>query len=297
MLIVKKMPILQGFPDFETVKNLSGNATENVNFSPLFYDIETTGLGRNSSCTIQYNGDSFDQPYLQARYKFYELPDPFEGISSFDLYKMLRPLKGFLKLPGLKQEQMEAFLGEQKRIYCNGGECIKIYKKYMAHQEQTDLDTVMGHNMEDLLGLGDVFKMMGYLALRDGEFTIRGTDFDGENLILQMNPHYSLPASFSNGTEEFYITGQDNLVSLLVKPFNGRIRQYYSDYKSYDYLPGEDMAVPKSISKFMEKGLKKSATRETCYTWFPCTEEFLENEEKQKQYLIHTLEFLFWKLK
>ena len=26
-------------------------------------------------------------------------------------------------------------------------------------------------------------------------------------------------------------------------------------------------------------------------------EEFLENEEKQKQYLIHTLEFLFWKLK
>lgn len=49
MLIVKKMPILQGFPDFETVKNLSGNATENVNFSPLFYDIETTGLGRNSS--------------------------------------------------------------------------------------------------------------------------------------------------------------------------------------------------------------------------------------------------------
>ena len=25
MLIVKKMPILQGFPDFETVKNLSGN--------------------------------------------------------------------------------------------------------------------------------------------------------------------------------------------------------------------------------------------------------------------------------
>ena len=36
---------------------------------------------KNFSCTIQYNGDSFDQPYLQARYKFYELPDPFEGIS------------------------------------------------------------------------------------------------------------------------------------------------------------------------------------------------------------------------
>ncbi len=340
MLIVKKMPILQGFPAFETVKILSGNSTDDVNFSPLFYDIETTGLGRNSSflyligaicykegswqlyqwlapdfreekalleifsefiknfsCTIQYNGDSFDQPYLQARCKFHGLPDPFEGIPSFDLYKALRPLKGFLKLPGLKQEQMEAFLGEQKRVYCNGSECIRIYKKYMAHRGQTDLDTVMGHNMEDLLGLGDVFKMLGYLTLKDGMFDVNGADFDGENLILQMKLHNSLPAAFSNSTEEFYITGQENLVSLLVKPVNGRIRQYYSNYKSYDYLPGEDMAVPKSISQFMEKGLKQSATRETCYTWFPCSKEFLENTEKQRQYLIHTLEYLFWKLK
>ena len=340
MLIVKKMPILQGFPDFETVKILSGNGTDDVNFSPLFYDIETTGLGRNSSflyligaicyensswqlyqwlapdfreekalltvfsdfiknftCTIQYNGDSFDQPYIQARCRFYELPDPFEGLSSLDLYKTLRPLKGFLKLPGLKQEQLEIFLGEQKRVYCNGGECIKVYKKYMAHRDQTELDIVMGHNMEDLLGLGDVFRMMGYLVLKNGEFDINGVDYDGENLILQIKLHYSLPAAFSNSTGEFYITGQENLVSLLVKPVNNRIRQYYSDCKSYDYLPGEDMAVPKSLSRFMEKGLKRSATRETCYTWFPCSEEFLNDTIRQKQYLIHTLEYLFWKLK
>ena len=140
-MIVKKMPILQGFPDFETVKNLSGNGENQVDFAPLFYDIETTGLGRNSSflymigavcyegnegwqlyqwlapdfreekqllevfseflkkftCTVQYNGDAFDQPYLQARLAFHELPDPFEGLPSIDLYKILRPLKGFLK--------------------------------------------------------------------------------------------------------------------------------------------------------------------------------------------------------
>lgn len=338
-MIVKKMPILQGFPDFETVKKLFGNSSDTGYFSPVFYDIETTGLGRNSSflymigavcfendcwqlyqwlapdfreekklleifsefiknftCTIQYNGDSFDQPYVQARCAFHELPDPFEGISSFDLYKALRPLKGFLKLPGLKQEQMEAFLGEQKRIYCNGGDCIRIYKKYMAHQEQTDLDIVMGHNMEDLLGLGEVFKMMGYLLLRDGNFEVNGIDYDEDGLILQMKLPCRLPAAFSNSTGEFYITGEDELVNLLIKPVNGRFRQYYNNYKSYDYLPGEDMAVPKSISRFMEKGLKQSATRDTCYTWFACSEEFLQNTNKQKQYLAHTMEYLFWKL-
>ena len=102
-MIVKKMPILQGFPDFETVKKLTRNHVFSEHFAPLFYDIETTGLSRNStflylvgavtyeennwqmyqwmienedeeyellktfskflekfSCTIQYNGDSFD---------------------------------------------------------------------------------------------------------------------------------------------------------------------------------------------------------------------------------------------
>ena len=114
---------------------------------------------------------------------------------------------------------------------------------------------------------------------------------------MQINPHYSLPTSFSNGTEEFYITGQDNLVSLLVKPLNGRIRQYYSDYKSYDYLPERTWQSLNLLANLWKKDSKNLLARETCYTWFPCTEEFLENEEKQKQYLIHTLEYLFWKLK
>ena len=48
-MIVKKMPILQGFPDFETVKKLTKNHGFSERFVPLFYDIETTGLSRNST--------------------------------------------------------------------------------------------------------------------------------------------------------------------------------------------------------------------------------------------------------
>ena len=45
-MIVKKMPILQGFPDFETVKFFTGKFFQKYNFSPVFYDIETTGYHR-----------------------------------------------------------------------------------------------------------------------------------------------------------------------------------------------------------------------------------------------------------
>lgn len=43
------MPILQGFPDFESVKFFTGKFFQKYNFSPVFYDIETTGLSRNST--------------------------------------------------------------------------------------------------------------------------------------------------------------------------------------------------------------------------------------------------------
>ena len=46
MMIVKKIPILQGFPALETVKYLSNTKNELSEYNPIFYDIETTGLSR-----------------------------------------------------------------------------------------------------------------------------------------------------------------------------------------------------------------------------------------------------------
>ena len=47
--MLKKCPFLQGFPDFETVKFFTGKSFQKYNFLPVFYDIETTGLSRNST--------------------------------------------------------------------------------------------------------------------------------------------------------------------------------------------------------------------------------------------------------
>ena len=52
MLIDKKCRFYKVLTFERLLKILSGNVAEDVNFSPLFYDIETTGLGRNSSFFI-----------------------------------------------------------------------------------------------------------------------------------------------------------------------------------------------------------------------------------------------------
>lgn len=339
-MIVKKMPILQGFPDFETVKNLTKNHPFSEHFVPVFYDIETTGLSRNStflyligavvyedetwqmyqwmgensdeetellktfsdflkhfSCTIQYNGDSFDQPYLEARYQIHGLPSPFNSLPSLDLYRRLKPLKGLLKLSRMNQPSMEAFLGTCKRDFCDGGACIRLYKQFVAGKNKEAGEVVLGHNQEDLLGLGKIFSMLSYLALFQEDYEPVNCEIQDNNLVFTLSLSCDLPAEFSNLGEEFYITGQNSLVKFLIKPQNGKLKQYYSNYKDYDYIPSEDTALPKTLSACMDRKLRRPAKKDTCYTWFPVTEDFLRDPLKQKTYLRHCLPYYLSTLK
>ena len=41
--------------------------------------------------------------------------------------------------------------------------------------------------------------------------------------------------------------------------------------------------MPKILSRYMDKSLRKNARPETCYTWFLCDESFLNDKDKQKR--------------
>ena len=289
-MIVKKMPILQGFPDFETVKFFTGKFFQKYNFTPVFYDIETTGLSRNSTylyligavgiedetwyfyqwmaenaseeetilrifsqflqqynLMISYNGERFDQPYLEARYEKYGIPSPFTGKQSLDLYLILKPLKSLLKLPAMKQPCMEEFLGIKDRIYDNGKECIKLYKDFLKKRDAFTADEILGHNLEDVLGLGRIFDMLGYLCIYDGDYEVTYSEFDGDNLILKLKLPCTLPQEFSNGNTDFYLTGKDEEINLIIKTTDGKLKQYYANYKDYYYLP-ERIRLSRNLS-------------------------------------------------
>ena len=334
-MIVKKMPILQGFPDFETVKFFTGKFFQKYNFSPVFYDIETTGLSRKSTflyligavgiedetwyfyqwmaenvteeetilrifsqfleqydLLISYNGERFDQPYLEARYEKYGLHSPFEGKFSLDLYLTLKPLKTLLKLTAMKQPCLEEFLGIKDRIYDNGKECIQLYKDFLKKRNAVMADEILGHNLEDVLGLGRIFEMLNYLCIYDSEYEVTYAEYDGENLILELKLPYKLPQKFSNGNEQFYLTGEEEIIKFIIKTTTGKLKQYYSDHKNYYYLPEEDTAIPKALGSGIDKKHRKAATKDTCYTWFACSDAFLNNPQQQKQYLKHALPYL-----
>ena len=331
-MIVKKIPILQGFPTLDTVKKLSNTKTELSEYKPIFYDIETTGLSRytafvyligavryeenqwclyqwmcenedeevvvlqkfcefiqGADCTIQYNGNRFDQPFLTERCRKNKLEDPFINIPSQDLYQLLKPCQSLLKLTRMKQPDLEKIVGINNRKYCDGGQCIRLFRNFVKNKEQKTADIVMGHNEEDLLGLGRIFELLAYNRIYDGDYRPIQCTLMEQELKITLELLTPVPANISCGTEEFYMTVNEHEAKLLVHLREGKLRQYYRNYRDYEYIPGEDTAMPKSIARYMDRSLRVAATPRTCYTWFRCDEDFLQNEKKQMQYLTHTL--------
>lgn len=339
-MIVKKMPILQGFPDFESVKKLSNFYVQGSVFRPVFYDIETTGLSqystflyliggivfedgqwvlyqwfaesendepellnsfasfvKNYTCTLQYNGSRFDQPYLEARYQVWELPSPFEGISSLDLYQELKPCRELLKLERMKQPDLESFLQLSPRLFCDGREGIRCYRKYQKTRDEDIRQELFGHNQEDLLGLGNVFEMLSYRMIYDGFYEADQAEITEGLLFITLRLFAPVPKLFSNGNQNFYISGEGCTVKILIPLKDGKLRQYYADYKHYDYLPSEDTAIPRALSAYIDRSLRVPAKPDTCYTWFTCDHAFLTDQGRQMQYLKHTLPYLLGTLK
>ena len=243
---------------------------------------------QNCTSLIQYNGSRFDQPFLEARAGQYNIVSPLSGLSSLDLYKELKVCRSLLGLSGMKQPDLESFLRRSPRRFCDGGKCIQLYKAFL-HSKGSDLAGILlGHNREDLIGLGNITSMLGYRAFYEGIYTLSASE-RGESYSALLSLPTSLPVPISVETDIFSLEASESEARVTIPVANEKLKQYYADYKNYDYIPEEDAAIPRAISQYMDKRLKKPAVPETCYTWFPCGDDFMKDHGRQLQYLRHTL--------
>ena len=54
------------------------------------------------STIVHYNGSGFDIPYLEKKYRFHHLENPFAAIRSFDIYREVRKEKALFDSSSLK---------------------------------------------------------------------------------------------------------------------------------------------------------------------------------------------------
>ncbi len=210
----------------------------------------------NADCTIQYNGNRFDQPFLEERYRKHKMDTPFKEILSLDLYQLLKPCQSLLKLSKMKQPDLENFVGIHNRKYCDGGQCIRLYKTFMKKKDPEAANIVMRHNEEDLLGLGTIFSLLAYKKLYDGEYHPKQCVILEQELKIVIELSAAAPVNVSCGNSDFYLSVNGYEARMLVHLKEGKLRQYYRNYKDYEFIPEKTLQCQSPLPDIWIKALK-----------------------------------------
>ena len=259
---------------------------------------------RGVKAAVQYNGDMFDVPYLEAKWKAHRMSYSFEGIEHWDIYRKIRSCGFLLPAANLKLKTMEELLGIRRQDPYDGGELITVYGTFLrAHycRKPTEvfLAPLLLHNREDVLSLPALTSLIAYPELLNGFCTLLSCEAGAESLTFTLRPTHPLPASLSFRSDLLRAEGREDLLRLTVPLYSGELKFFFPDYKDYFYLPEEDRAVHKSVGTFVDPAYRKKATAATCYerkagAFLPAGEElagperplFRENYKSRRHYLL-----------
>ncbi len=312
-------------------------------------------LANEFDSLISYNGTGFDLPFLKNRMEKLDIEDSISGKKQEDLYRKIHSYKHIFHLKDYKQKTVEEFLGiQRKEDQSTGGELIPVYKEYVklsknvqnenvqADNMQKDagqnneptsekeflLSMLLNHNYEDLLGLASLLSLKDIDVIWQGGFTpisCRCTPYqklDGQmglecSIVCRLDIPFPVTCSCKN--DLFYLHISKGQIYLQCPVYEGSLKYFYPNYKDYYYLPGEDMAIHKSVASFVDKTHRVKATAANCYqkktgrflpqyrtietpafyqaykdavSYFEWQEEYESSPERLKSYCIHMLETL-----
>lgn len=225
---------------------------------------------------FHFNGTGFDIPYLQYKSDLYDIGDLFEHMTQIDIYKLCKPLRYLLFPDSMRQKAIEDFLCIERDDRFNGGELIDVYKEYTIHPTDEDLNKLITHNLEDVLGMHLIMPILYYLDFKDAPLTFEDymtnkyTDYNGdekEEIILSYSTSLSFPRSFTAKTESMYLkaSSEDKKISIRLPIYTDDMKVFFDNYKDYFYIPDEDTAILRSLGISLAKGSYVKATKENCY--------------------------------
>lgn len=238
-------------------------------------------LASRFSVLFHYNGRSFDLPYLNTKCEAFQMPFRFEA-ADMDIYQIFHKDKHvFTKKHACpankKQKTIELLAGYQRVDKLDGKELIQVYRDYhresvLRHEQEADafLSLLLLHNQDDLAGLVSICPLIGYIQLFSGEFprlSLKKCCLSEEVpfLFLELETPFSFPELPAGYLPDSPARISSHSISMKIPGKYANLKFFYPDYKNYDYLPEEDMAIHKSIAAFVDKKRRCRATPKNCY--------------------------------
>lgn len=197
--------------------------------------LETAKILRMYDTIINYNGSSFDIPFLNSRFKLHNVDYFIDKKRSFDIYRMVRSNKKFLNLENLKLKTIERHLGIERDDMYSGKDCINFYYDYEASGNNSLKINILNHNMDDLIYLLDIISILDIIKTEKTfvvdspntdssyDFCIEELDFEKSFLIVRGNTnkdfnrqvvYYDSNYSLEIDNDEFLISIETNKASL-----------------------------------------------------------------------------------
>jgi hypothetical protein len=238
---------------------------------------------------VEFNGDSFDIPFVRKRLEYInrkqgtDIIDRFDDITKIDLYKLIRPYKKALGLANLKQKTIERFLGINRIDQMNGGELINVYFQYLTYKNKKYRSLLLQHNRDDMEGmffLTDIFALnrlsLGCLKFSDmkivGGNSLRLKLFFTPDIFPEMNFASTLNdnALSINKNEAvsplLVVSGNIKEAYISLPISTGVFKYFYKDTKNYHFYPELDSAYHKDLAASLSEYEKVSANKSNCYT-------------------------------
>lgn len=217
---------------------------------------------------VHFNGSSFDLPYLKHRCQANGIEDFLSSKENLDLCTTARSLKQALSLENCRLKTIETKLRFRRRDTFSGKDCIQLYTDYMqgrilkqeGYEKQRDL--LLLHNEDDLKGTVLSSLLLSYTTCH---MDSSGWKQEDDRLIFTGRAAHPYPVSCTLTGDFGTLVMKEDSLCLSLPVVKGTLKHFFPDYKSYYYLPEEDMAVHKSVASYVDEDHRKKATKETCY--------------------------------
>lgn len=115
--------------------------------------IEIGNVLSQMEAIITWNGDRFDIPFLNERFKKYNLPFQLQAVQSLDLYKTAEVMKAAGIIPAAGLQVVERFYGIVRPDQLPGRYVPARYAEYLNTKDSTIKQEILQHNLEDVLFL------------------------------------------------------------------------------------------------------------------------------------------------
>lgn len=187
---------------------------------------------------ISFNGDSFDFPFINARFQHHHIHYLIPKLINIDLLRIAKKNKDRYPLDNYKLKTIEQSLGINRTDTISGKDSIVLYQAYLESKDQKLKQIILLHNYDDILNMIPLTKLLtltnysfpSIIKIDDKKIYILQTQINNETLKATI--YLSIPRLHNEITKHtnycsFHLSNQQGEINMDLVHFKDSNQSQY----------------------------------------------------------------------